>query len=146
MHSTAVLRLKLETDLRRGLENGELIAYYQPIISLNTGKITGFEALSRWRRPEGLVPPAEFIPIADETGLIQPINRVMMREDEGIQDPHAQSHAGFSAVFLRRTGRIALRLRERVDLDPHQRYRLVGVGLGNFQGVQEAESQPTLFN
>ena len=80
MHSTAVGRLKLETDLRRGLENGELIAYYQPIISLITGNITGFEALSRWRRPEGIVPPAEFIPVADETGLIQPINRLMMRE------------------------------------------------------------------
>jgi diguanylate cyclase (GGDEF)-like protein/PAS domain S-box-containing protein len=80
MHSTALVRLKLETDLRRGLENGELIAYYQPIISLITGKIAGFEALSRWRRPEGIVPPAEFIPLADETGLIQPINRLMMRE------------------------------------------------------------------
>jgi diguanylate cyclase (GGDEF)-like protein/PAS domain S-box-containing protein len=80
MHSTAVLRLKLETDLRRGLENGELIAYYQPIVSLVTGKITGFEALSRWLRPEGLIPPAEFIPVADETGLILLINRIMMRE------------------------------------------------------------------
>jgi diguanylate cyclase (GGDEF)-like protein len=80
MHSTAVVRLKLETDLRRGLENGELIAYYQPIVSLATGKITGFEALSRWLRPEGLMPPAEFIPIADETGLIIPLNRIMMRE------------------------------------------------------------------
>jgi len=51
MHSHAVVRLKLETDLRRGLEHGELVAYYQPIISLVTGKITGFEALSRWLRP-----------------------------------------------------------------------------------------------
>jgi PAS domain S-box-containing protein len=80
MHSTAVMRLKLETDLRRGLENHELIAYYQPIISLATGKITGFEALSRWLRPEGLVPPSEFIPVADETGLILSLNRMMMRQ------------------------------------------------------------------
>jgi len=80
MHSTAVVRLKLETDLRRGLESGELVAYYQPIVSLVTGRITGFEALSRWLRPEGVVPPAEFIPVADETGLILPINRQMMRE------------------------------------------------------------------
>lgn len=80
MHSSAVRRLKLETDLRRGLERGELIVYYQPIVSLPTGKITGFEALSRWQRPEGMVSPVDFIPVADETGLILPINRALLLE------------------------------------------------------------------
>jgi PAS domain S-box-containing protein len=80
MHSSAVRRLTLETDLRRGLERGEIIVYYQPIVSLQSGKIAGFEALSRWRRPEGLVSPAEFIPVADQTGLILPINRALMRD------------------------------------------------------------------
>jgi PAS domain S-box-containing protein len=80
MHSSAVRRLTLETDLRRGLERGEIIVYYQPIVSLQSGKIAGFEALSRWRRPEGLVLPAEFIPVADETGLILPMNRTLMHD------------------------------------------------------------------
>jgi len=80
MHSSAVHRLKLETELRRALELGELIVYYQPIVSLGTGKIVGFEALSRWQRPDGLVPPAEFIPVAEETGLILRINRALLRE------------------------------------------------------------------
>ena len=80
MHSSALQRLKLETELRRGLENGELLVYYQPIVSLRDGRISGFEALSRWRRPEGLVSPAEFIPIANETGLILPMNRALLRE------------------------------------------------------------------
>jgi diguanylate cyclase (GGDEF)-like protein/PAS domain S-box-containing protein len=80
MHSSAVRRLKLETDLRRGLKNGELVVYYQPIISLRSGKIVGFEALSRWQSPDGMVPPAEFIPVADETGLILPINRALLLE------------------------------------------------------------------
>src|SRR5947207_5989854 len=78
MHSSAVRRLKLETDLRLGLERGELIVYYQPIISLTTGKIIGFEALSRWQRAEGMISPAEFIPVADETGLILPINKALL--------------------------------------------------------------------
>lgn len=80
MHSTAVRRLKLETDLRRGLEQGEVIVYYQPIVSLATNKIVGFEALSRWKTANGMVSPADFIPIADETGLILPINRALMIE------------------------------------------------------------------
>lgn len=80
MHSSAVLRLKLETELRRGLEMGELVVYYQPIVSLYDGRIAGFEALSRWRHPEGLVSPADFIPVADETGLILPLNRALLRE------------------------------------------------------------------
>ena len=80
MHSSAVRRLNLEIDLRRGLERGELIVYYQPIVSLESGKITGFEALSRWQRPEGMVSPVDFIPLADETGLILPINRALLLE------------------------------------------------------------------
>ena len=80
MHTSAVKRLRLETDMRKALEHGEFLVYYQPIVSLETGQITGFEALSRWQRPEGLVPPADFIPVADETGLIIPINRQLLRE------------------------------------------------------------------
>jgi PAS domain S-box-containing protein len=80
MHSSAVRRLKLETDLRRGIEHGELLVYYQPIISLDSGRITGFEALSRWKTLQGMVSPADFIPIADETGLIVPMNRALYLE------------------------------------------------------------------
>ena len=80
MHATALKRLKLETDLRKALEHGEFLVYYQPIISLQTGKIAGFEALSRWQRPEGIVPPMEFIPVAEEVGLIVPMNRQLLHE------------------------------------------------------------------
>src|SRR3984885_7069413 len=80
MHETAVKRLRLETDLRKAYEQGEFRVFYQPIVSLQTGEITGFEALTRWQRLEGIVPPAEFIAVAEEIGLIIPMNRQLRRE------------------------------------------------------------------
>jgi diguanylate cyclase (GGDEF)-like protein len=75
MHQEAIQLLELENDLRRAVERQEFLVYYQPIISLITGKISGFEALVRWQHPiRGLVSPTEFIPVAEETGLINAIN------------------------------------------------------------------------
>jgi EAL domain-containing protein (putative c-di-GMP-specific phosphodiesterase class I) len=71
MHDRAMERLQLEIDLRGAIERQELQVYYQPIVSLNSGKVAGFEALLRWQHPtRGFVSPSEFIPIAEETGLI----------------------------------------------------------------------------
>ena len=80
MHASAVQWLSLETDLRKALDQGEFRVYYQPIVSLQTGKIAGFEALTRWQRPEGLLSPIEFIAVAEEIGLIVPMNRQLLRE------------------------------------------------------------------
>ncbi len=74
MHIRAVTRLQLETDLRFAIERNEFELYYQPIISLDDASLTGFEALVRWNHPQrGLVPPYEFIPISESTGLIIPM-------------------------------------------------------------------------
>jgi PAS domain S-box-containing protein len=80
MHANALKRLRLETDLRKALDQGEFRIHYQPMVSLQTGKITGFEALTRWQRPEGLLSPIEFIGVAEEIGLIIPMNRQLLRE------------------------------------------------------------------
>lgn len=80
MHANAVKRLKLETDLRKAFDHEEFLVFYQPIVSLQTGKITGFEALTRWQRPEGILSPVDFIGVAEETGLIIPMNRRLLRE------------------------------------------------------------------
>lgn len=80
MHESAVKRLQMETDLRKGLDHNEFLVYYQPLVNLHTGKISGFEALTRWQRPTGMVPPNEFISVADETGLILPMNRQLMQD------------------------------------------------------------------
>ena len=76
MHEKAVSQLQLENDLRRALENEEFELYYQPIIDLSKNVICGFESLLRWRHPErGMVSPIEFIPIAEDTGLIVPLGK-----------------------------------------------------------------------
>jgi EAL domain-containing protein (putative c-di-GMP-specific phosphodiesterase class I) len=74
-------RRAIEIDLRRALVRGEFEVYYQPLIALNVEKITGFEALLRWHHPErGMVPPMEFIPIAEEIGLIGQIGAWVLKQ------------------------------------------------------------------
>jgi predicted signal transduction protein with EAL and GGDEF domain len=80
MQADAVKRLQLETDLRKALDLDEFRVHYQPLVSLQNGQIVGFEALTRWQRPQGMVMPGEFIKVADEIGVILTINRRLLRE------------------------------------------------------------------
>jgi diguanylate cyclase (GGDEF)-like protein len=99
MHARAVELLKLETDLRRALERQELSLAYQPIVSLEDGRILGVEALMRWRHAEReLVLPSEFIPLAEETGLISEIGEWALHA--ACAQAHAWRQAGLPRIYV----------------------------------------------
>ena len=99
MNVRALERQSLESGLRHALERHEFILHYQPKINLETGAIVGVEALIRWRHPErGLVPPAQFIPVAEECGFIVPISRWVLRE--GCRQARAWQEAGFPPIGI----------------------------------------------
>jgi len=108
-------RLTLMTNLRKALDNDDLELYFQPQLRVNTGEVSGFEALLRWQHPEhGFVPPDEFIPMAEQTGLIRPVTAWVL--DKSLAFCSDMEKAGFpigisvniSAVNLRETSFVDL--------------------------------------
>jgi diguanylate cyclase (GGDEF)-like protein/PAS domain S-box-containing protein len=100
MHADLVDRLQLEVDLRRAIDGNELVLYYQPIVEMTTGRISGVETLVRWRHPtRGLLEPSSFIPIAEDSGLIVALGRWVLRE-ACYQVSAWRSKHGFSGLTI----------------------------------------------
>ncbi len=127
MNASSLQRLLLEGVLRRALERNEFLLYYQPQISLESGKIIGMEALLRWQHPEkGLMAPAQFIPILEETGLIVPVGEWVLRSAatqikqwQALKLPRLRVAVNLSALQFRQPGlsQIIASILEEVGLD-----------------------------
>ncbi|WP_183166467.1 EAL domain-containing protein [Azomonas macrocytogenes] len=112
--SQACERVQLATSLRQALEQQQLVPYYQPIHDLKSGEIVGFEALARWQHPEqGLISPARFIPVAEETGLIAAIDRRIL--EQACRQTQAWLNEGRNLCFI--SVNISSRLFHRGELD-----------------------------
>ena len=129
MHEQLLVRLNVEAGLRRALERQQLVVHYQPIVALESGKITGCEALMRWNHPDrGLVCPAEFIPIAEETGLILPMGDWILRtacaqnkawQQAGLPALRISVNVSTRQLYQRRFTRSVAKALRDTGLDPH---------------------------
>ena len=100
MHEAALNRLSLTSDLRHAVERDELVVFYQPLINLDDGSILGLEALVRWEHPRlGLLPPGDFISLAEDTGLIVPIGRMVLQKALA-EAVRWQRHEGHAALHI----------------------------------------------
>ena len=122
MHARVVALLRLENDLRRAVERNELRLQYQPIVCLESGYISGFEALVRWQHPElGLIQPGEFIAVAEETGVIVELGQWVLEEA-------ARQMCGWQAISPRHSGlKLSVNLSSRQFLQPDLYKRIVEV-------------------
>ncbi|MCR6629347.1 MAG: EAL domain-containing protein [Magnetospirillum sp.] len=147
MSSRAAKTLTLQNKLRRALEHGEFIPYFQPQVDLGTGAVVGMEALVRWKSPEmGMVAPGEFIPVAEESGLIDSICEVMLdqcaRQNKAWQDeglpaiPVAVNVSGRQFQYARRLIAALETTLEQSGLDP----RYLEIELTESSAMRDAES------
>ena len=129
MHDLATRRLALETNLRRAIQNEEFLLHYQPRVSVDSLGITGIEALVRWQHPQlGLVSPSEFIPLAEDTGLIVPIGEWVLRtaclqgrrwRDEGFAPIRIAVNISARQFYDRDLSQTVIRILEETGLSPN---------------------------
>ncbi|GJG99431.1 EAL domain-containing protein [Paraburkholderia terrae] len=128
MNVSAGARLNLERRLRRALRDNEFLLHYQPQVDIETGQVVGMEALVRWSDPEvGLIPPSQFIPVAEESGLIGPLSEWVLREacrqnkawqDEGLPAARVSVNLSARQFQQRDIAKLVMQVLEETGLDP----------------------------